>query len=74
MDMQPKVYVETTIISYLTARPSRDLVMAGHQQATHEWWEACRHDFPLVSSQLVVPRGRGGRSWRPKSGWRCWQI
>ena len=52
--MKPKVYVETTIISYLTARLSRDLIVAGHQQVTHEWWQAPRHDLNVVSSQLVV--------------------
>ena len=32
--MKPRVYVETTVISYLTARPARDVVVAGHQQST----------------------------------------
>ena len=52
--MKPKVYIETTIISYLAARPSRDLIVAGHQQVTHEWWQTSRHNFAVVSSQLVV--------------------
>lgn len=38
--MKPKVYIETSIISYYTARPSRDLVIAGHQQITQEWWDS----------------------------------
>ena len=37
--MKPTVYIESTIISYLTARPSRDLIVAAHQQITVEWWE-----------------------------------
>jgi len=40
-DNKPTVYVETTIPSYLTAWPSRDLVMAGHQQITQIWWGQC---------------------------------
>jgi predicted nucleic acid-binding protein len=36
--MKPKVSVETSVISYHTARPSRDLIVAGHQQATQDWW------------------------------------
>jgi len=60
--MKPKVYVETTIISYLTARPSRDLIIAGHQQVTHEWWQTSRHDFAVVSSQLVIREAGAGDS------------
>jgi hypothetical protein len=52
--MKPRVYLETTIPSYLTAWPSRDVVMAGHQQTTREWWETRRRDFDLFVSQFVV--------------------
>ncbi|MFC1713630.1 type II toxin-antitoxin system VapC family toxin [Candidatus Poribacteria bacterium] len=52
--MKARVYIETTIISYLTARPSRDIVIAGHQQITHDWWSTCRENFDIVSSQLVM--------------------
>jgi hypothetical protein len=48
--MKAKVYVETTVISYLTARPSRDVVVAGHQQITHDWWQTCRERFALFAS------------------------
>ena len=58
--MKPKVYIETTIISYLAARPSRDLIVAGHQQITHEWWQTSRHNFAVVSSQLVVREAGAG--------------
>ena len=58
--MKPKVYIETTIISYLAARPSRDLIVAGHQQITHEWWQTIRPKFVLVSSQLVMREAGSG--------------
>jgi len=58
--MKPRVYVETTIISYLAARPSRDLIVAGHQQISHEWWQTSRHSFAVVSSQLVVREAGAG--------------
>ena len=58
--MKPKVYIETTIISYLAARPSRDLIVAGHQQITHEWWQIARPDFAVVSSQLVIREATAG--------------
>ena len=46
--------VETTIPSYLTARPSRDLIVAGHQEVTREWWEKRPAAFRLYISQLVL--------------------
>ena len=52
--MKPKVYLETSIISYLTANPSSDVVTAGHQLTTYTWWESHRQDFELVISELVI--------------------
>ena len=49
-----KVYVETTIIGFLTARPSRDLVTQAKQQTTQEWWSEERSGFDLFCSVLVV--------------------
>jgi predicted nucleic acid-binding protein len=54
------VYVETTIPSYLIARPSRDLVVAGHQQITIEWWERSRDHFELFISEAVLEEIRAG--------------
>ena len=51
--MKPVVYVESSVISYLTARPSRDVVIAGRQAVTLEWWEKHRHRFELRISVLV---------------------
>ena len=50
--MPERVYIETTFVSYLTARPSRDVVIAGHQQITHEWWDTRRESYDLCVSQL----------------------
>lgn len=58
--MKPRVYLETTIPSYLTAWLSRDLVMAGHQQTTREWWDARREDFELFVSQFVIDEAGAG--------------
>jgi hypothetical protein len=52
--MLQRVYIETTFVSYLTARPNRDLIVAGHQQLTREWWDQHRADYQLCASQLVV--------------------
>src|SRR5712691_833418 len=59
--MKPRVYLETTIPSYLTAWPSRDLVRTAHQQITREWW-ANRGGFDLFSSRLVVQECQAGDS------------
>jgi predicted nucleic acid-binding protein len=60
--MKPKVYLETTIPSYLTARPSRDLIMAANQETTHEWWTCWSGDFDLYVSQLVFEEASAGDS------------
>ncbi len=67
--MPERVYIETTFVSYLTARPSRDVVIAGHQQITHEWWDTQRGNYELCVSQLVLqeagwrPPGRSRAAW-----------
>jgi hypothetical protein len=58
--MRAKVYLETTIASYLTARPSRDLVVAAHQELTLEWWNRNRGRFDLFVSDLVLQEARRG--------------
>ncbi|MCY4282585.1 MAG: type II toxin-antitoxin system VapC family toxin [Gammaproteobacteria bacterium] len=57
---RPIVYMETTVVSYLTARPSRDVVIAGHQQSTREWWEDRQSDFRVVASPLVLQEASRG--------------
>ena len=52
--MKPKVYIETSIISYLTARPSRDLITVARQELTWQWWENQRRDYDLYVSEFVV--------------------
>ena len=58
--MKPKAYIETTVVSYLTAWPSRDVVIAGHQQVTRQWWASAADRFELVASQLVIDEASAG--------------
>ena len=58
--MKPTLYMETTIPSYLTSRPSRDLIIAGHQQITREWGAKRKGAFDIFISQLVVDEARAG--------------
>ena len=57
---KPRVYLETSVVSYLTARPSRDVVVVGHQQITRDWWQTRRGSYHLVASQLVVQEANAG--------------
>ncbi len=56
------VYLETTFISYLVARPSRDLLVAAHQQATQEWWADRHNAFECFVSQVVLDEASVGDS------------
>lgn len=51
--MKRKIYLETSVISYLTARPSKNVIEAGHQQSTYLFWDR-RSKFDLVVSELVI--------------------
>ncbi len=48
------VYLETTIISYITARPSKDLIVAAHQSLTHDWWDKMSANVDCFISPYVV--------------------
>jgi hypothetical protein len=58
--MKPKVYIETSIISYLTARPSKNVLAAAWQQSTADWWTIQRPRFDLFTSELVVEEAEQG--------------
>ena len=60
--MKPKAYIETSLVSYLTAWPARDVVIAGRQQTTRDWWADAPDRFDLVASQLVINEASAGDS------------
>ena len=51
--MKKRVYIETSVISFLTARPSNNIVLAGHQSSTHEFWDK-KGSYELFISDLVI--------------------
>ncbi len=57
--MKHKVYIETSVISYLTAWRSRDLVIAGNQETTREWWDR-KNEFDVFISQFVLDEASAG--------------
>jgi hypothetical protein len=60
MNNMESVYLETTFVSYLVALPSRDVIVAGHQQTTQDWWANRRHDFHCLVSQVVLDEASAG--------------
>jgi hypothetical protein len=48
------VYIETSVVSLLVAKPSRDLILAAHQEATREWWNEQRPHYRCVTSDEVI--------------------
>ena len=57
--MKRKIYIETSVISYLTARPSKTIIGSAHQQITTAWWEK-RQDYDLFISESVLTECTAG--------------
>jgi hypothetical protein len=65
--MAAKVYIETSVVSYYSAHPSRDVVVAGHQQAPRDFWNRLGRDFdPFVSAVVLAEAGRGNEEQAKK--------
>ncbi|MGD9857402.1 MAG: type II toxin-antitoxin system VapC family toxin [Planctomycetaceae bacterium] len=60
--MKPKVYIETSVISYLVAWRSPQLIMAANQEATRQWWDEQRHEFDLFVSAAVRDEAARGNA------------
>ena len=60
--MKPKVYIETSVVSYLTARPAKDLVLAGHQVATRDFWDKLPQYDVYISELVLLEVGQGDPS------------
>lgn len=61
--MKQKVYIETSVVSYLTGRASRDVVIAGHQQATQSFWHRLTTDLePFISALVAKEASRGDKT------------
>lgn len=58
--MKRKLYIETTVVSYFVSRPSRDLLVAGHQEATRELWPRLTTVYDAYVSALVYEEASKG--------------
>lgn len=56
----PTVYIETSVVSHLTARPRRDVVTLARQELTREWWNTRRHRHDLFTPDVVIGEAREG--------------
>lgn len=57
---KPSAYIETSVVSYYTARRSRDLIVAAHQEITYAWWDGHLHEYSAYVSQMVLEEIRRG--------------
>lgn len=60
LNVAMRVYIETTIPSYLAAWPSRDIIQMARQQLTHDWWDNKRSEYRLCLSQTVLDEASAG--------------
>ncbi|MCW5552732.1 MAG: type II toxin-antitoxin system VapC family toxin [Verrucomicrobiae bacterium] len=60
--MKPKLYLESTIRSYLVARPSRDAILAGQQECTRVWWKKRAAHFEIFVSDVVTDEIAAGEA------------
>ena len=52
--MKESIYLETTVVSYYTSRPSRDIIILAHQEITREWWSTAAKRFNIFISEIVI--------------------
>ena len=60
--MKRRIYIETTVVSYFTARPSRDLLVAGNQEATRQFWSSLATVYDTYVSALVYEEAARGNT------------
>ena len=60
MTLKKRIYLETTVVSYLAAKPSRDIIVAGHQDATRELWPELSTKYETYISALVFEEAKKG--------------
>ncbi len=58
--MKKRIYIETTVVSYYTAKPSRDVIIAGHQESTRELWPRLYSSYKAFISALVFEEAQKG--------------
>ena len=60
--MKQKIYIETSVVSYLTGRPSKDIIIAGHQVSTRDFWELLPNFDAFISELVLEEAGQGDKT------------
>lgn len=58
--MKESIYLETTVVSYYTSKPSRDIIALAHQEITRQWWPMAIRRFNVFISEVVIEEARLG--------------
>jgi predicted nucleic acid-binding protein len=58
--MKESIYLETTVVSYYTSKPSRDIVALAHQEITRQWWPIAIRRYDIFISEVVTEEARFG--------------
>ena len=58
--MKESIYIETTVVSYFTSKPSRDIIVIAHQEITRQWWPAAIRRFNVFISEVVIEEAGSG--------------
>lgn len=65
--MSETIYIETSILGYLTARSTKNLILAANMEITKDWWELRRNAFTLYTSEAVLNEAAQGDAEMPLS-------
>jgi predicted nucleic acid-binding protein len=58
--MKESIYLETTVVSYYTSKPSRDIIVLAHQEITREWWDNALKRYDAFISEIVIEEAMAG--------------
>ena len=58
--MKESIYFETTVVSYYTSKPSRDIIVLAHQEITRQWWPKAIRRYNVFISGVVIEEASSG--------------
>ena len=52
--MKESIYLDTSVVSYHTSKPSRDIIVLAHQEITRQWWHKAVKRYDVFISEVVI--------------------